>query len=244
MIPKIIHFCWFGKGKMPPLAEKCIASWKKYCPDYEIICWNEDNYDVSKNKYMFDAYKAKKWGFVPDFARLDIIFQFGGIYLDTDVELIKPIDNLLVENKAFAGVEIPGQIALGLGFGAEKNNPVIKLMLDQYEHLRFLNENGEMNLVPSPQIQTKLLREYGLSSDNELQVINDCFCVYPKDFFNPYNFENGKIEITENTYSIHHYAGSWASSRNKSNTRIYHFISRVFGEKFAKKLRKVLRRNK
>lgn len=244
MIPKVIHYCWFGKGQLPKLAQNCLDSWKKYCPDYEIICWNEDNYDVTKNKYMLDAYNAKKWGFVPDYARLDIIYRFGGIYLDTDVELIKPLDELLSDNKGFAGVEIPGQIALGLGFGAEKNNPIIKLMLDHYEKLNFYNADGSMNLIPSPLLQTQLLKEHGLNEANSLQVIENCFSIFPKDYFNPYNFENGKIEITSNTFSIHHYAGSWVTKRNKSNTRVYQLISRILGEKVAKKIRKMLGKKK
>ena len=104
MIPKKIHYCWVGGNSKPPLVKKCIQSWKKYCPDYEIIEWNESNYDISKNIYMKQAYEAKKWAFVTDYMRLDIIYEHGGIYLDTDVELIKNIDDLL-SNEAFAGIE-------------------------------------------------------------------------------------------------------------------------------------------
>ena len=118
MIPKKIHYCWIGGNPLPELAIKCIESWKKYCPDYEIIEWNEKNYDFRKNQFMREAYDEKKWGFVPDYARLDIIYEHGGIYLDTDVEIIKPLDSLLKE-QGFAGMEQPGIVALGLGFGAE-----------------------------------------------------------------------------------------------------------------------------
>ena len=106
MIPKIIHYCWFGGAELPEKDRKCIESWKKFCPDYQIIEWNENNYDVTKNTYMYQAYQAKKWGFVPDYARLDIIYQHGGIYLDTDVELVKNLDSLL-ENDAFMGFVSP-----------------------------------------------------------------------------------------------------------------------------------------
>ena len=123
-IPKVIHYCWFGKGEMPKLAKKCIRSWKKYCPDYEIICWNEDNFDLSQNRYMREAYEAGKWAFVSDFARLKIIYENGGIYLDTDVEIIKPIDDLTV-NRGFMGFDEKGIVATGLGFGAEKGNEII-----------------------------------------------------------------------------------------------------------------------
>ena len=148
MIPKKIHYCWFGGNPLPELAQKCIASWKKYCPDYEIIEWNETNYDITKNNYMNQAYENKRWGFVPDYARLDIIYTHGGIYLDTDVELIKPIDELLTL-KAFAGVEQNSEyVALGLGFGAEKEHPTIKALRDYYDTLSFV-ENGELGLDES-----------------------------------------------------------------------------------------------
>ena len=244
MIPKIIHYCWFGHNELPPLAKKCIASWRAFLPDYEIKEWNEDNFDVNSIPYIAQAYKHQKYAFVSDYARFKILHEYGGIYLDTDVELIKPLNELLSDNKGFAGVEIPGQIALGLGFGAEKNNPIIKLMLDHYEKLNFYNADGSMNLIPSPLLQTQLLKEHGLNEANSLQVIENCFSIFPKDYFNPYNFENGKIEITSNTFSIHHYAGSWVTKRNKSNTRVYQLISRILGEKVAKKIRKMLGKKK
>ena len=138
MIPKIIHYCWFGGESLPESAIKCINSWKKFCPDYEIIRWDESNYDVTKNVYMKEAYEAKKWGFVPDYARLDIVYNYGGIYMDTDVELLKPLDDLLGCN-AYMGVEKPGIVALGLGFGAEKGNSVIGDLLEEYNDKRFIN---------------------------------------------------------------------------------------------------------
>ena len=137
-IPKVIHYCWFGKGEMPKLAKKCIKSWKKYCPDYEIICHNEDNFDCFQNRYMSEAYQAKKWAFVSDYARLKIIYDNGGIYLDTDVEIIKPIDDLL-RNKGFMGFDEKGIVATGLGFGAEKGNEIIGEFLKDYNN--YIKEN-------------------------------------------------------------------------------------------------------
>ena len=131
MIPKIIHYCWFGGNEIPEHDKKCIESWKKYCPDYKIIRWDESNYDYKKNSYMREAYEAKKWGFVPDYARLDIVYEHGGIYLDTDVELVKNIDELL-EHKAYMGFEVGGEfVSPGLGFGAEKNFPLFKKMMEE-----------------------------------------------------------------------------------------------------------------
>ena len=141
MIPKKIHYCWFSGNKMPKEFEAYIASWKKNCPDYEIIRWDETNYDVSRNTYMKDAYKEKRWGFVPDYARFDIIYQEGGIYLDTDVELLKSLDPLL-DNPCFLGFEDKNHINPGLGFGAERGNPVIKALCDMYKQIDFYNKDG------------------------------------------------------------------------------------------------------
>ena len=243
MIPKKIHYCWFGGAPLTTMAKKCIQSWKKYCPDYDIIEWNESNYDIAKNQYMKEAYDSKKWGFVPDYARLDIIYKYGGIYLDTDVELVKPLDELL-KNFAYVGCERSGIVALGLGFGAEKGNDLIYKMLCQYNELHFLNENGTPNLIPAPVHQTSLLKNYGLVESENIQEILGVR-VYPKEYFNPYDFDSGKISLSKNTYSIHHYAASWTTTTNKINTVLYHILYRLFGKKFAEKIkatRKIFRK--
>lgn len=207
MIPKIIHYCWFGRNEMPESARKCIESWKKYCPDYKIIEWNEDNYDVHKNRYMSDAYKNKKWGFVPDYARLDIIHEYGGIYMDTDVELIKPIDDLL-KYDSYAGLEEPGTVAFGLGFGAEKGNHLVKEMMNSYENLSFYNGDGSLNLVPSPVYQTRVLKHHGLSDVNENQIVEGMH-IFATDYFCPIEFSTNIMHITSNTRSIHYFTASW-----------------------------------
>ena len=153
-IPKVIHYCWFGKGEMPKIAKKCIKSWEKYCPDYEIICHNEDNFDLSQNRYMREAYEEIKWAFVSDFARLKIIYDNGGIYLDTDVELIKPIDDLL-ENKGFMGFDEKGIDATGLGNGAEKGNEIIGEFLKDYYDIPFVLPDGSYDLTPCPDRNTE-----------------------------------------------------------------------------------------
>lgn len=207
MIPKIIHYCWFGGNPLPELAKKCIESWKKYCPDYEIIEWNETNYDITKNNYMYEAYKNKKWGFVPDYARLDIIYTHGGIYLDTDVELIKPINDLL-ELNAFASVEQNSQyVALGLGFGAEKGHLTIRALRDYYDSLSFIKD-GEMNLTPAPKINSRVLQDMGYRFSE--QIIKSCdMTIFPSEYFCPINYDTNELTITDKTYSIHHYTASW-----------------------------------
>jgi len=206
MIPKTIHYCWFGRNPKPKLAEKCIKSWKKYCPDYEIIEWNEDNYDVTKIPYMKEAYEAKKWGFVPDYARLDIIYQYGGIYLDTDVELIKPIDDLL-KYKGFAGFERGKYVALGLGFGAEAGCQALKSLMDAYQEEHFQNSDGTLNLIPAPVRDTDVFAKKGLVLNDSLQTI-DGMTVFPTEYFCP--LAGGyEMKKTKNTFSVHWYSGSW-----------------------------------
>lgn len=207
MIPKVIHYCWFGGNPLTELAQKCIASWKKFCPDYEIIEWNESNYDVHKNQYMHQAYECRKWSFVSDYARLDIIYEHGGIYFDTDVELIKPIDDLLLLD-AYAGREHHSEyVNVGLGFGACKGHAVIGAMRDRYNDLLFLKD-GEMDLTPCPKIHTQALYPLGYKASKE--VTDVCgMRVFPPEYFCPIDYSTNKMEITENTYSIHHYAASW-----------------------------------
>ena len=219
MIPKKIHYCWVGGNPLPKEAQKCIKSWKKYCPEYEIIEWNEHNYDFSKNRYMKEAYEAKKWGFVPDYARLDIIYQHGGVYLDTDVELLRPLDKLL-QYKGFAGFESPQSVALGLGFGAEAGNRTIKKLMDSYENLRFLNDDGTLNLVPSPRLNTEVLKAEGLQQNNTLQTVGD-LTIFPSDYFCPRFGYGGKPHKTKNTFSDHHFDASWASEKDKAKWADY-----------------------
>lgn len=207
MIPKKIHYCWFGGKPLPQEAKDCIDSWRRYCPDYEIIEWNEGNYDVHKNRYMSDAYKNKKWGFVPDYARLDLIYQHGGIYMDTDVELIKPIDDLL-DYEAYAGIESPGTVALGLGFGAAAGNHIIKEMRDFYDTFSFYKADGTLDLTASPVLQTKILKKYGLNEKDENQVVSGMH-IFASEYFCPIKFSTNVMKKTKNTYSIHHYTSSW-----------------------------------
>ena len=224
-IPRKIHYCWFGGGEKPELVKKCIASWRKYCPDCEIIEWNESNYDVTKNTYMYQAYQAKRWGFVPDYARLDIIYCYGGIYFDTDVELIRSIENLF-EGEGFLGFESVNEIGksnysvnTGQGFGAAPRHPLIVKLRDLYDSLQFIGEDGIPNLQPSPYFNTSVLVENGLKTDNTFQVI-DGITVYPAEYFCPISWNSKKCQITNNTYSIHHFNASWVSVSEKRKRRM------------------------
>ena len=221
-IPKVIHYCWFGKGEMPKLAKKCIKSWKKYCTDYEIICHNEDNFDLTQNRYLNEAYKAGKWAFVSDYARLKIICDNGGIYLDTDVELIKPIDDLLL-TKGFMGFDEKGIVATGLGFGAEEGNEIVTEFLKDYDNIPFVLPDGSYDLTPCPDRNTEALKRLGMDIKNTSQTFMD-ITFLPDEYLCPMNYYTGKKTITENTYSIHHYSASWTSVVTKRTTRIKRII--------------------
>lgn len=214
MIPKTIHYCWFGGNPLPELAQKCIASWKKYCPDYEIIEWNESNYDISTAPlYVREAYEAKKWGFVPDYIRLELIYKYGGIYLDTDVEIIKSLD-VLTELKGFCGLEDGKWVALGLGFGAEPGNELLYELMNVYKKASIYDKDGSLNLIPAPQIDTSVFINNGFIENNRKQIVKE-LTVFPTDYFCPVNTNTGDIVLTDNTFSIHHYAASWFSEEEK-----------------------------
>ena len=242
MIPKTIHYCWFGKNELPESAKKCIESWKKFCPDYKIIQWNEENYDVRKNKYMSQAYDEKMWAFVSDYARFDIINEHGGIYLDTDVELIKSLDDFL-KDKMFCGWEsrdsiqnknMENSVNFGLGYGSEKNNPILKDILKVYDNLLFINPDGTLNLIACPHYQTLVLKKYGLDdSKRSYQKLNDVI-IYPETFFSPKSMITGEINITPDTVSIHHFSASWTRKGNKFFNNLERKISSIFGDKISK----------
>ena len=213
-IPKIIHYCWFGRNPKPASVLRCIASWKKYCPDYEIREWTEDSFDVNGNQYCREAYEAKKWAFATDYARLWIIYHEGGIYLDTDVELVRPLDPLL-EHECFIGRQQGFQVNTGAGFGAVKGHPLVKRMMDDYEDIPFIKENGEMDLWTCPHRNSQWLFENGLRKDDSYQEIAGA-AIYPIEFFSPKDVYSRVIHKTHHTYSIHHCDASWNPKESKT----------------------------
>ena len=207
MIPKIIHYCWFGRNPLPPLARKCIDSWRKYLPDYEIKEWNESNFDVNIIPYTRDAYAARKYAFVSDYARFKILYEYGGLYFDTDVELVRPIDDI-IQCGPFMGVESPGRgnqvptINPGLGLGATPGLQIYKQLLDMYENMHF----SATNMVTIVKYTTDLLAKYGLCATDDIQTCAGIY-IYPKEYFCP--LFGRYIHFTKNTRSIHHYMSSW-----------------------------------
>ena len=229
-IPKVIHYCWFGKGKMPPLAEKCIASWKKFCPDYEIVCHNEDNFDISENRYAKEAYEAGKWAFVSDYVRLKVLYENGGIYLDTDVEIIKPIDELIKEN-GYMGFDDNGIISTGLGFACEKGNELVKILLADYDDISFVRPDGSYDITPCPDRNTETMVSLGLDLGKQDQMFMGIHML-PEDYLCPMKYYTGKKVITKNTYSIHHFCASWTSPAAKRTL----LLKRILGVKLYCKL--------
>lgn len=211
MIPKVIHYCWFGHNPLPKMAQKCIASWKQYCPDYEIVEWNESNYNITNAPlYVRQAYELKKWAFVSDYVRLQVVYENGGVYFDTDVELLKPID-VFLEYKGFFGFEGGKYINTGLGFGAEKGLSVLMEAMDDYKEISFIKNSGEPDLLSCAVRNTKAFLKHGLECDNSKQILDNGILILPKDYVCPVDFKTGDLHITNNTISIHWYTASWFS---------------------------------
>lgn len=240
MIYKTIHYCWFGRNPKTALIKKCMQSWKKFCPDYEIIEWNEDNFDINCCDYVREAYEAKKWAFVSDYCRFYVLYHKGGIYLDTDVELIKPIDSL---GGAFVGFENADHVASGLIRGAESGDIICMEMLKSYHDDHFKNNDGTLNLMTVCARETEIMAKHGLKRNNQYQIVENTV-VYPTEYFNPIDHETGRIHTTSRTISLHHYAASWVSKNDRLRGKIAKWFYKIFGTDNANKIRKVLGRKK
>ncbi len=231
MIPKIIHYCWFGRGEKPQLALDCILSWKKYLPDYELKEWNEDNFDITSNRYVKEAYYNKKYAFVTDYVRLYALFYEGGIYMDTDVEVLGNFDQFL-QHHAFSGFETDGNVPTGM-MAAEKGSIWAKELLDQYTGRSFVLEDGSYDLTTNTTMITKYMVGKGLKLNNRYQDFEGLCTMYPSDFFCPKDHRTGIIKCTKNTVCIHHFAGSWLKHTWYNDFRHYIKVRMacLFGEK-------------
>ena len=212
-IPKKIHFCWLSGEAYPELIQKCIKSWKEKLPDYEIKCWNTKNFDVNICQYTKEAFQAKKYAFVSDYVRLYALYNEGGIYLDSDIEVIKRFDDLL-QNTAFTSFEKNDQTVAAWIFGSEKKNPIFKEFLDYYTNRAFILPNGEYDLTPNPFPITNICVNHGLRLNGQKQEL-DYITIYPRDYFCPYNRATEELNITKNTYCIHYFNGAWISEEKK-----------------------------
>ena len=238
MIPKKIHYCWFGRNPKPKLAEKCIASWRKFCPDYEIIEWNEDNFNLDYNGYTRYCYDNQKWAFLSDFARLVVVAEHGGIYFDTDVELLKRPDALL-QHEAFYGFENDKNIATGLGFGAKAGHPTILAMKAKYEEIT-PDAGGMYPMIVCPVLNTAALQPFGLKLDGSHQHLAGAE-ILPADWLNPYDDPTGLLNVTQNTVSVHWYNKSWMSKRTILRSKLTKPFHRLFGNNGFDWLKKIIK---
>lgn len=215
MIPKKIHYCWFGGNPLPEDSLKFIESWKKYLPDYEIKEWNETTFDINSNEYVREAYESKKWAFITDYVRLYALLEEGGVYMDTDVEVLKNLDAFLSE-KGFSGFERVDAVSTGI-MAAEKGHPFLSELLHEYDEIHFIDENGEMDQTTNVVRITNAAVKHGLKLNNQRQTVCE-FTFYPKDYFCPKNPRTHEIEITPNSHTIHHFAGSWVTENKLRRT--------------------------
>ncbi len=246
-IPKIIHYCWFGGNPFSELEKKCIDSWKKYMPDYEIKEWNESNFDIECCEYVKEAYQAKKWAFVSDYARYKILYECGGIYLDTDVELLKPLTDIVACGN-YMGCENYDEFEMkvnpGLGCAAVARHPFYKEIIDDYEKSHFIKDDGTFDLdCTIVKRTTDLLKKHGLVDTMEIQNIDDIY-IYPSEYFSPKGNTDGKLRLTDNSYSIHHYKASWVTKSLKNRTRFIKALYIIFGKKGFNILRKIFGKKK
>ena len=235
-IPKIIHYCWFGEAPLTRRMEQCLESWRTYCPDYKIQCWNEQNAPIEDNLYAQQAYAAKKWAFVSDYVRVKCLVAYGGIYLDTDVELLKPLDSFLL-HQGFLGYESERRIGTSL-MAAQPQHPLMLALMQDYENRTFVASDGTYDYTTNVEVVTKLLVDKGLSQNNKRQDIAD-LSIYPFDFFSPKSLDTGKISITDNTCTIHHFCASWMPLKSRVHTR----IAQLIGPEQTRRLKRLLGRN-
>lgn len=238
-IPKIVHYCWFGKKEKPESVKKCINSWKKFLPDYELMEWNEDNFNIDKLQYTKEAYEAGKYAFVSDVARIEALYLYGGIYMDTDVEVLKSFSPLL-DARCILGMEEKEYVATSF-MAFEKGHPLVKQFLNLYENLSFYDEKGQIITGTNVAKLTNMLAEKGFKQINTYQELEDGIKIYPKEFFSPYDYINCYYKITENSYCVHHFAVSWMSKKEQVKKQIKRKVVKILGPDKMNKIREKIK---
>lgn len=232
-IPKKLHYCWYGGKPLNRRAEKCIESWKKFCPDFEILRWDESNSDMQENRYVREAYQSKKWAFVSDYFRLKAVYENGGVYLDTDVELIKPLEGFL-DCGGFMGFEDRVNVATCI-MGGVRGHLFFRRALETYRSRAFLLDNGECDTTTNVEFLTRLLVDNGLVQNGERQSVMD-MDIFPNDYFSPKSLVTGKITLTENTHAIHRFEASWQTGKQRFHTK----AAQILGEKNTECLKRLM----
>lgn len=241
MIPKIVHYCWFGKGEKPDKVKECIKSWKDKLPGYQIIEWNEENFDYTALKYTKDAYEARKFAFVSDVARVKALYEFGGIYFDTDVEVLKEFDDSILEKECVLGFEEGNYIATSF-MASKQYHPLMKDFYDLYINLDFYDEKGQIISGTNVSKLTNMLSEQGLVRNNEYQEIGD-ISIYPQEYFSPYDYGNCVYKITEKSICVHHFLVSWMSKKEIVKKKLKKIIVPIIGVDNMNKIRKYLKKD-
>jgi len=229
MIPKIIHYCWFGGNPLPEFAKNYIDGWKKLLPDYEFMLWDESNFDINMVPFTAQVASVKKWGFIVDYIRAYAVYNYGGIYLDVDVELLKPFEESMLQNKSFGGFEDEKFVNPGNIFAGVKGCETAKEIIEFYSVYNFIKENGDLNLTASPKIFTGILLKHGLKQNNTYQELG-VFTAYPTEYFCPKDFTTGKLTTTKNTFAIHHYDASWVPAKDTKAHNRRRRIFAIFGD--------------
>ncbi|MBW7456960.1 glycosyltransferase family 32 protein [Paenibacillus sepulcri] len=237
-IPRIIHYCWFGRGAKPQLFIKCMRSWQKHLNGYQLIEWNEDSFDIQSNPYVKEAYAARKYAFVSDYVRLHALYHHGGIYMDTDVEVVKPLDRFL-DHEAFSGFE-DGHFLQSGTMGAAKGHPWIGELLLDYDKRRFLRKDGSYDTTTNTAVISRTCEKHGLLLNGEYQVLANGVTFYPRTYFSPYDYINGASFITSDSYTIHHFAQSWLPAHVRMRSTLKRMASRLVGPKLIAKMRDML----
>lgn len=239
-IPRILHYCWFGRGPKPGKVLKCMQSWTKHLGDYRVIEWNEDNFDIQLNRYVKEAYDAGKFAFVSDVARLHALYRYGGVYLDTDVEVIRPLDRFL-HHDAFSGYEDDVHLQSGT-MGAVPGHDWIKELLDYYDGRPFRLPDGTCDTTTNTAVISRICRSRGLRQDGTYQELASGVVFYPRTFFSPYDYINGGNYISEDSYTIHHFAQSWLPAHVRARSSLKRMVSRAFGPSAVARMRQLVSR--